>query len=67
MAFNKSKINLILSKILMGLGIVFLLYVGYMYFAYYCTDWRGRIENVKGKPVPGSEPYSCSLKSKRFL
>ncbi|MCD6269962.1 MAG: hypothetical protein J7J71_07510 [Deltaproteobacteria bacterium] len=47
MAFNKSKINLILGKILMGLGIVFLLYVGYMYFAYYCTDWRGRIESVK--------------------
>ena len=31
----------------MGLGIVFLLYVGYMYFAYYCTDWQGKIESVK--------------------
>jgi hypothetical protein len=47
MALNKRKINRILGKILMGLGIVFLLYVGYMYYAYYCTDWRGRVENVK--------------------
>ena len=47
MAFNKSMINRILGRILMGLGIVFLLYVGYMYFAYYCTDWQGKTESVK--------------------
>ena len=47
MVSTKRKINQIIGKILMGLGIVFLLYVGYMYYSYYCTDWQGRIESVK--------------------
>ncbi len=47
MAFNRRKVNRILGRILMGLGIVFLLYVGYMYYAYYYTDWPGKTESVK--------------------
>ena len=47
MVSRRKKINRILGRALMGLGIVFLLYVGYMYYAYYCGDWRCRVEQVK--------------------
>lgn len=47
MVSRKKQINRILGKILMGLGIIFLLYVGYMYYAYYCSDWQSRVESVK--------------------
>jgi len=50
MVSRKKKINQVLGKLLMGAGIIFLLYVGYMYYAYYCTDWQHqpqKTENIK--------------------
>ncbi len=44
---QKKRINQILGRMLMGLGIVFLLYVGYMYYAYYYSGWQNRVEKVK--------------------
>ncbi len=47
MVSRKKQINRILGRALMGLGIIFLLYVGYMYYAYYCSGWQNRVESVK--------------------
>ena len=40
MGLNKKRANKILGRILMALGIVFLLYVAVMYYAYFFTDWQ---------------------------
>lgn len=40
MNLNRKKINKILSKVLMALGIIFLLYVAGMYYAYFFTNWQ---------------------------
>lgn len=40
MDLSKKRINKILSRILMALGIIFLLYVAGMYFAYFFTNWQ---------------------------
>ncbi len=47
MVSNRKKINRILSKVMMGIGILFLLYVGYMYYSFYFGSWQNRVENVK--------------------
>jgi hypothetical protein len=47
MVSRKKQINRILGRALMGLGIIFILYVGYMYYAYYCCNWQSRVESVK--------------------
>lgn len=40
MSLDKRRVNKILGRILMALGIIFLLYVAVMYYAYYFTDWQ---------------------------
>jgi hypothetical protein len=40
MGLNKKMINKILSRSLMALGILFLIYVAAMYYAYFFTDWQ---------------------------
>jgi hypothetical protein len=40
MSLSKKRVNKILGRILMALGIVFLLYVAVMYYAYFFTDWQ---------------------------
>ncbi|MEA1922306.1 MAG: hypothetical protein U9N63_06585 [Pseudomonadota bacterium] len=40
MSLNKRRVNKILSRIMMALGIVFLLYVAVMYYLYFFTNWQ---------------------------
>ena len=40
MDLSKKRINIILGRLLMALGIIFLLYVAGMYFAYFFTNWQ---------------------------
>ncbi len=40
MDLTKKKINKLLGRILMALGIIFLLYVAGMYYAYFFTNWQ---------------------------
>ncbi len=40
MSFNRHRINRLLSRVLLGLGIVFLLYVIAMYALYFFGNWQ---------------------------
>jgi len=40
MSFNRRKINRILSRVLLGLGLAFLLYVIAMYALYFFSNWQ---------------------------
>ncbi|MEA3333529.1 MAG: hypothetical protein U9Q58_08025 [Pseudomonadota bacterium] len=40
MSLSKKRVNKILSRIMMALGIVFLLYVAVMYYLYFFTNWQ---------------------------
>ena len=40
MDLNRRTINKILGRVMMALGIIFLLYVGLMYYLYFFTNWQ---------------------------
>ena len=40
MSWNRRKINRILARVIMGLGLAFLLYVAALYCYYYFGHWK---------------------------
>jgi len=40
MSLSKQRINKLLGRILMAVGIIFLLYVAVMYYLYFFSNWQ---------------------------
>ena len=40
MSLSKKRVNKLLGRIIMALGIIFLLYVAVMYYFYFFTNWQ---------------------------